>query len=147
VTAPSRWAEYQFTILRAVPHVYRGEFANVGVIVHSRTEEYLAMRAILEPHALYAVVPGADIDLLVRYLTCYQGICEGNPEAGEIALLSRPERFHWLSAPRSDLLQPSPVHEGIGDDLDRVLEELHRSLVRPPEPRPDGKPVSGYPVT
>lgn len=138
------WVEYQFAILRAVPHVYRGEFANVGVIVHSRTAEYLAMRAILEPARLYDVAPGADVDLLARYLKCYQGICDGDPAAGDIALLSRPERFHWLSAPRSDLLQPSPVHEGIGEDLDAVLADLYRTLVRPPDPRPDIGPVSGY---
>ncbi len=138
------WVEYQFAILRAVPHVYRGEFTNVGVVVHSRTAEYLAMRAILEPAKLYAVAPGADVDLLARYLKCYQEICDGDPAAGAIALLSRPERFHWLSSPRSDLLQPSPVHEGIGEDLGAVLDDLYRSLVHAPEPRPDIGPTSGY---
>ncbi len=138
------WVEYHFAILRVVPHVYRGEFANVGVVVHSRTAEYLAMRAILDPASLYAVAPGADVDLLARYLKCYHEICDGDPAAGDIALLSRPERFHWLSSPRSDLLQPSPVHEGIGEDLDAVLDDLYRSLVRPPEPRLDMGPRSGY---
>jgi hypothetical protein len=124
--------EYHFTVLRAVPHVYRGEFVNVGVIVHSRTEEFLGMRAVTEPEALRAMVPGADAEMLARYLECYQRICAGDPDAGELALLSRPERFHWLSSPRSDLLQSSPVHEGISETLPAVVDELFASLVARP---------------
>jgi hypothetical protein len=123
------WVGYHFTVLRAVPHVYRGEFLNVGVVLHSRSADYLAMRAITDPAALQALAPAADTELLARYLAGYMGICEGNPEAGEIALLSRPERFHWLSAPRSDLLQAAPVHEGICDDPARTLEELYTEFV------------------
>jgi hypothetical protein len=73
-----------------------------------------------------------DADLLARYLTCYQGICDGDPEAGDIALLSAPERFHWMSAPRSDLLQSSPVHEGISADPARTLDDLYAEFVENP---------------
>jgi hypothetical protein len=130
MTEPPKWVEYHFTVLRAVPHVYRGEFVNVGVIVHSRTGEFLGMRAITDRAALSAIVPDVDAEMLAGYLECYHGICAGDPEAGEIALLSRPERFHWLSSPRSDLLQASPVHEGIGTNMEETLDELFGSLVR-----------------
>lgn len=123
------WVGYHFTVLRAVPHVYRGEFVNVGVVLHSRSADYLAMRGITDPAALRGLAPAADTELLARYLTCYAGICEGNPDAGEIALLSRPERFHWLSAPRSDLLQASPVHEGICQDPALTLDDLYTEFV------------------
>jgi hypothetical protein len=126
-----KWVEYQFSVLRVVPHVYRGEFVNVGVLLHSRTAEFLAMQAITDPEALRLLAPDADVDLLSRYLTCYGRICDGDETAGEIAFLSRPERFHWLSAPRSDLLQSSPVHEGIGKDPRRALDEIYSAFVGP----------------
>jgi hypothetical protein len=123
---------YHFAVLRVVPHVFRGEFYNVGVILHSREADFLGMRAVLEPALLGALAPDVDSELLARYLRCFAEICAGNAAAGEIALLSPPERFHWLSSPRSDLLQSSPVHEGITDDPERSLEELFRDFVRTP---------------
>ncbi len=123
--------EYQFAVLRMVPHVFRGEFVNVGVLVHSRTAEFLAMLAITDPADLRSLAPDVDVELLARYLGCYQMICLGDATAGEIALLSRPERFHWMTAPRSDLLQSSPVHEGIGKDPESDLDELFARFVQP----------------
>ena len=125
-----RWVAYQFTVLRAVPHVHRGEFVNVGVVLHARTEGYLGIRAVDDPGRLRALLPDADVDLLARYLDCYRGICAGIADAGPIALLPTSERFHWMSAPRSDLLQSSPVHEGISLDPETTLLELYAELVR-----------------
>jgi hypothetical protein len=124
-----RWLTYHFAVLRVVPHVHRGEFVNVGVVVHARTAEFLAMRAVTDPEALRALAPEVDTELLARYLLCSQGICDGDADAGEIALAPPSERFHWLSAPRSDVLQSSPVHEGICEDPAKVLEELFAKLV------------------
>jgi hypothetical protein len=87
------------------------------------------MRAILDPDALRGLMPDVDVEMVALYLDCFRKICTGDATAGEIALLSRPERFHWLSSPRSDLLQASPVHEGIGEDLEAVLEGLFTSMV------------------
>jgi len=129
MTGPA-WNGYHFAVIRAVPHVYRGEFVNVGVVLHSRTAEFLGMRAVTEIDRLRRMVPDADVEMLARYLTCYRGICDGDPSAGEIALLSPPERFHWLSSPRSDMLQSSPVHEGITADPMRTLDELYLQFVR-----------------
>jgi hypothetical protein len=125
-----QWTAYHFAALRVVPHVHLGAFVNVGVVVHARTAEFLGIRAVTDRAALRALAGDIDIDLLVRYLYCYRGICDGDPAAGPIALLPRSERFHWLTAPRSDVLQASPVHEGLCDDPARALEELFAKLVR-----------------
>ena len=119
---------YHFAILRVVPHVHLGAFMNVGVVLHSRTMEFLAMRAIDEPRSLRTLAPDVDAELLARYLACYQGICAGDPAAGPIALVSPSERFHWMTSPRSDVLQASPVHEGLGDPA-IALGELYEGLV------------------
>ncbi len=123
------WIAHHFAVLRVVPHVHLGAFVNVGVVLHARTAEFLGTRILSDPDALRARVPGMDIELLVRYLRCYQGICEGDPAAGPVALLPPSERFHWLTAPRSDVLQTSPVHEGLCDDPERALEDLFTKLV------------------
>lgn len=122
---------YHFAVLRAVPHVHRGEFVNVGVVLHARTTEFLGMRAVTDAARLRALVPDADAELLSRYLLTHEGITRGDPSCGPVALLPPSERFHWLSAPRSDLLQSSPVHEGLCDDPARTLEELFTEFVRP----------------
>ncbi|HEX6071107.1 MAG TPA: DUF3037 domain-containing protein [Longimicrobiaceae bacterium] len=128
MSAP-RMVGYSFAVLRAVPHVHLGAFVNVGVVLHARTEEFLAMRAVTAEEELRRLVPGADAELLARYLRSCQAICEGDPAAGPVALAPPSERFHWLTAPRSDVLQSSPVHEGICPDPARALEELFAELV------------------
>lgn len=124
-----RWLAYHFAVLRVLPHVHRGEFVNVGVLLHARAAEFLGMRALMDPEALAVLVPEVDADLLARYLACYEGICVGDPAAGPLALVSPSERFHWLSAPRSDVLQSSAVHEGICEDPARTLDELFAEFV------------------
>jgi hypothetical protein len=126
---------YRFTLLRVVPHVHLGAFSNVGVVLYARTAEYLGMRAILDAALLRTLAPDVDIDLLTRYLHCYEGICNGDAAAGPIALLSRSERFHWLTAPRSDVLQPSAVHEGVCLQPEAEIEELFQKYVRLAAPR------------
>lgn len=120
---------YAFGVLRAVPHVHLGAFVNVGVVLHARTREYLAMRAIRDEEVLRRRVPGADVELLARYLRSCEAICAGDAAAGPVALAPPSERFHWLTAPRSDVLQSSPVHEGICDDPAVALEELYAEVV------------------
>ena len=120
---------YDFAVLSAVPHPYVGAFVPVGVVLHARTADYLGARAVTDEAALRARVPDVDSALLARYLRAWCAICDGDPSAGPIAMLSRPERFHWLTAPRSDVLQVSPAHEGVCDDLARELDELYRAFV------------------
>ena len=123
------WTPYNFAVIRAVPHPYLGAFVNVGVVVHARTAGYLAMRAVTDASELRARVPGVDAELLARYLDACRRVCEGDPAAGAVALAPPSERFHWLTAPRSDVLQPSPVHEGLCGDLATVLDELYETFV------------------
>jgi hypothetical protein len=123
---------YQFAMLRVVPHPHLAAFTNVGVMLHARTIEYLGLRVLADPEALRRLVPDLDPQLLVRYLRWIQGICDGDPAAGPVALLPSSERFHWLTAPRSDVLQASPVHEGVCEDPEVTLERLYSDVVRVP---------------
>jgi hypothetical protein len=120
---------YHFAILRVVPHVHLGAFTNIGVVLHARTAEFLDMRAISDRGALRALAPDVDVELLGRYLDGYHGICAGDPAAGPIALVSPSERFHWMTSPRSDVLQASPVHEGLTTDPAAALGELYARFV------------------
>jgi len=128
-TSAERWVAYDFAVLRAVPHVHLGAFVPVGVVVHARTAEFLGMRALTDPAALAARVPNVDAELLARYLHSCEAICAGNPAAGPVALDPPSERLHCLTAPRSDVLQSSPVHEGLSEDPARALEELFAAYV------------------
>jgi hypothetical protein len=130
--------DYDFAVLRVVPRVHLGAFVNVGVVVHARTEEFLALRALTDERQLAARVNGVDTELLARYLRSCEAICAGDPTAGPMALSPPSERFHWLTAPRSDVLQSSPVHEGICDDPGRALDELFEQYVTVAHPGEQG---------
>src|SRR5262249_25761582 len=93
---------YDFAVLRAVPHVYLGAFVAVGVVVHARTAGFLGMRALTDARELAARVPDVDHELLARYLRSCCAVAGGDPAAGPVALAPPSERFHWLTAPRSD---------------------------------------------
>ena len=123
--------EYDFAVLRVVPRVHLGAFVNVGVVLHARQAEQLAMRVLTDVGALAQRLPGVDVELLSRYLRSCEAISRGDATAGPVALAPPSERFHWLTAPRSDVLQSSAVHEGVCDDPAQALEELFVSYVRP----------------
>lgn len=120
---------YDFAILRVVPHVHLETFVPIGVVLHARTAEYLALRAITDTGELATRVPDVEPDLLGRYLSACVAIAAGDPAAGPVALAPASERFHWLTAPRSDVLQCSPVHGGLCADPARALEDLFASYV------------------
>src|SRR5918998_5108997 len=114
---------YAFAVLRAVPHVYLGNFCNVGVILHAPTADFLGMRIVSDVGQLRRRAPDTDAELLARYLEASHAVCMGDAAAGPLALGAPSERFHWITAPRSDVLQTSPIHEGLGDPR-RSLDEL-----------------------
>jgi hypothetical protein len=126
------WIAYDFAVLRAVPHVHLGSFVPVGVVVHARTRDFLGVRTITDPAELAVVVPDVDHGLLARYLASYRAVAAGDAQAGPVALAPVSERFHCLTAPRSDVLQCSPVHGGLTDDPARTLDELFDQYVRRP---------------
>ena len=118
----TRPTTYAFAILRAVPHVHLGNFVNVGVVVHAPTADFLDMRVLSDVDALRRRAPETDVELLARYLEACLAVCAGDAAAGPLALAAPSERFHWLTAPRSDVLQSSPIHEGIGDPAEALTE-------------------------
>ena len=121
---------FDYAVLRVVPRVERGEFLNVGVILFCRSQRFLGARVALDAARLAAFAPDCDFELLREDLSMIPRIAEGDPNAGPIAHLPLAERFHWLVAPRSAMLQPSPVHTGICTTTpDEHLERLFRQLV------------------
>ena len=126
----SRSVSYDFAVLRAVPHPHIGAFVPVGVVLHARTVDYLGMRSLTDVDELREQVPEVDAELLARYLRSVRAICEGDETAGPVALTPPSERFHWLTAPRSDVIQFSPIHEAVCSDLERLLDALFRTYVR-----------------
>jgi hypothetical protein len=121
--------EYDFAVLRVVPRVHLGAFVNVGVVIHARQAEQLALRVLTDVDALRDRLPGLDAELLARYLRSCEAIGAGDPSAGPVALAPPSERFHWLTAPRSDVLQSSPIHEGICGEISTELEKLYGEYV------------------
>lgn len=126
----ARELDYDFAVLRAVPRVHLGAYVNVGVVMHARTAEFLALRALTDVATLRARLPNVDAELLARYLKSCEAICAGDAAAGPVALAPPSERFHWLTAPRSDVLQSSPIHEGVCGDPGAELEKLYEEYVR-----------------
>jgi hypothetical protein len=130
MTPRQRSVSYDFAVLRAVPHPHIGAFVPIGVVLHARTVDYLGMRSLTDIDELRAQVPEVDAELLARYLRSVRAICDGDEAAGPVALTPPSERFHWLTAPRSDVIQSSPIHEGVCADPERELDTLFRTYVR-----------------
>jgi hypothetical protein len=129
MTKPGEWISYNFAVLRVVPHVHTGAFVPVGVVLHARTAEYIGARVVADLAELGARAADADVGLLARYLESCRSIAEGELSAGPIALAPPSERFHWLTAPRSDVIQSGPVHEGLCRDPETTLDDLFATLV------------------
>ncbi|HEX8558175.1 MAG TPA: DUF3037 domain-containing protein [Pyrinomonadaceae bacterium] len=123
---------FDYAVVRVVPRVERGEFVNAGVIVSCPAKKYLKARVELDAARLAALDPRADRETVERHLAAIPAICEGGAQAGPIGLLPQRSRFHWLVAPRSTVIQTSPVHTGFCDDGDLVLERLFRAMVSRP---------------
>ena len=120
---------FDYGIVRVVPRVERGEFINVGIILICRAKRYLAAQIELDEARLLALYPAIDLAELKQHLDVIPKICAGGPDSGPIGQLSLQERFHWLVAPRSAVIQTSPVHTGICRDPAIALDELLAKLV------------------
>jgi Protein of unknown function (DUF3037) len=128
--SPTVW--YSYAIVRVVPRVERGECINVGVILFARTRRFLEARIEFDPARLRALAPEADSALIARHLETFAAIGAGSPAGGPLAALPQSERFHWLTAPRSTMIQPSPVHVGRCAEPRAALDDLLDAYVRPP---------------
>lgn len=124
-------ASFDYAILRVVPRVERQEFINAAVVVFCLEKKYLDARVHLNPARLLALWPDADLDLIRQHLDAVLRICKGDPTAGPIARLSQRERFHWLTSPRSTIIQPSPVHTGVCDATTDLLDHLAKQFLLP----------------
>jgi len=120
---------FDYATIRVVPRVEREEFINAGIIVFCLEKKFLAARIHLDEARLKALWPTIDLDLVREHLEAIPRICAGDPAAGPIAKLSQRERFHWLIAPRSTMIQPSPVHTGLCESTDDLPERLARQLL------------------
>jgi hypothetical protein len=122
---------YSYAIVRVVPRVERGEFLNVGVVLFGREQGFLAARFEIDPLRLRSLAPDLDLATVERHLGTFQAICDGQPDGGPIAALPPSERFHWLVAPRSTMIQTSPVHVGRSEEPAQALDDLLNEFVRP----------------
>jgi hypothetical protein len=122
--------DFQYAIFRVVPRVERGEALNVGVVLFSRRHRFLAARTELDAAALAVLAPGCDAEAVRPHLEALERIAAGDAGGGPIAALDPSERFHWLTAPSSTIVQPSPVHTGLTADPAAELDDLFAKLVR-----------------
>jgi hypothetical protein len=127
-------SSFDYAIVRVVPRVEREEFVNAGVILFCLERDFLGARIELDRARVRALFPGADLAEIEEHLAAIPRICAGEEGSGPIGQLSLRERFHWLVAPRSTVIQISPVHAGLCEDpagaLERLLDRMVRVSVR-----------------
>jgi DUF3037 family protein len=130
---------FTYLILRVVPSVERGERFNVGVVLFCRQKGFLAARVALDSVRLSALAPAmspAEVLEVADHLRALVRVADGDPEAGPIAALPASERFGWLAAPSSTIVQASEVHTGLSDDPAATLDALFERLVAAPAASP-----------
>lgn len=123
---------YEWAVLRVVPRVERCEFVNAGVMVYCQAADFLGARISLSEGRARALDPGLDLDLVRSHLDAVVALCAGDPSMAPNSSRSAGDRFRWLVAPRSTVVQPSPVHTGLTDDAEAELDRLLESVVALP---------------
>lgn len=130
-------SSYDYAVVRVVPSLERAEFLNAGIILFAKSHGFLAARVSLDERRLALLAPSPDVEVIRAHLDTVERICAGGPAAGPLGELSQSQRFHWLVAPRSTVIQVSAVHSGLCADpaaeLDRLFERLvtQASPIRP----------------
>jgi hypothetical protein len=127
VSAPN---SYDYAVIRVVPRVERGEFVNVGIILWCAAQDYLDARIELDEQRLRCLDPNVNVEAVRSHLASIPRVCAGGAAAGPLGTLSRRERFDWLVAPRSTIIQVSPVHTGRCSEVAKTLEHLLNATVR-----------------
>jgi len=120
---------FEYAIIRLVPKVEREEFFNVGVILFSKRKKFLGIRYEINPIKLKAFSEELDLDALNEYLKAWELICDGKPDGGRIGEFELSDRFRWLVASRSTIIQSSKTHPGLCDDPENVLEHIFNTCV------------------
>ena len=124
---------FSYAVYRVVPRVERGEGINAGVVVFCRPLMYLGAKTSVDEARLRALWPDVDVDAVRAHLHGIERIAAGEDGAGPIARLNLTERFHWLVAPSSTIIQPSEVHTGLCGEPAQELEHLFAELVELPD--------------
>jgi hypothetical protein len=128
---PAARRAFEYCALRAVPRVERGELVNVGVIVYCQALGFLQARTRAVPDLLLALDPAADVADIEAAVEAYACVCRGGREAGQAGASTAGQRFRWLTAPRSTVVQPGPVHLGLTADPAAELARLAARLLDP----------------
>jgi hypothetical protein len=121
---------YEYALLRVIPRVDRGEVINAGVVLYCQGLDFLGARTVLDEARLAALDPGTDPAAVRAALEAVVAVCDGAPAAGPAATGPLGMRFRWLTAPKSTVVQPGPVHGGLTADPAAQLEHLLDTLVR-----------------
>ncbi len=127
---------FEYAVLRVVPRVDRGEMINAGVLLYCRPLRFLAARVALDADRVLALDPAADLEGIRRALAAVVQVCDQQPGAGSAGQQDIGRRFRWLTAPRSTVVQPGPVHTGLTADPDAEADRLLAALVLRPHPPP-----------
>jgi DUF3037 family protein len=123
---------YEYAVVRLVPRVDREEFLNVGIVLYAAGEKFLQVKFHINEDRLRAFFPNIDIEEIKKYLESFERICKGGRDAGPLGELPVSQRFRWLSATRSTVVQVSKVHTGLCKDSEAKLEQLFGELVLEP---------------
>src|SRR5690606_3526070 len=120
---------FEYAVIRLVPRVEREEFLNVGVILYCKSLRFLEMTMTIDPNRLLAFAPDLDLKVVEQNLQAFARICAGGKDGGPIGQQLIADRFRWITAMRSTILQTSRVHPGFCTNPQLALERLHRELV------------------
>ena len=125
---------FAYAVVRIVPDIQRGEFLNAGLILFCRPRRYLRARTALDTAALNAIHPDNDVAAIAEQLRFFESVADGTLSAAPFASMSQSERFHWLTTPRSTLVQPGPLHAGVSEDPEATFDHLFELLVARSKP-------------
>ena len=120
---------FAYCVLRVVPDIERAEFLNAGVVLFARQAAFLAAQVALDRTRFEALSPSCDYEAVARHLEALERVAAGDPDGGPIAAMEPSERFNWIAAPSSTVVQPSPVHTGVTADPAAKLAQLFARLV------------------
>lgn len=120
---------FEYAIIRVVPKVEREEFFNVGVILFSKRKKFLGIKYFINPDKLNAFSPEVELETFNNYLNAWALICDGQPAGGRIGQMELSDRFRWLAACRSTIIQSSKTHSGLCGDPEKTLENLFETYV------------------
>ena len=120
---------FEYAIIRLVPKVEREEFFNIGVILFSKRKKFLDIKFHINPEILKVMAPELALDSLNEYLNAWKTICDGKKSAGKIGELELSDRFRWLAACRSTIIQSSKTHSGLCENPEKELEAIFEEFV------------------